>query len=29
VAWTAFAVHVLAGAIWLGAVFFPERVDYL
>ena len=29
VAWTAFAVHVLAGAIWFGAVFFPERVDYL
>ena len=29
VAWTAFAVHVLAGAIWFGAVFFPERVNYL
>ena len=29
VAWTAFAVHVLAGTIWFGAVFFPERVNYL
>jgi hypothetical protein len=28
-AWTAFALHVLSGAIWYGAVFFPERVNYL
>lgn len=29
VAWAAFALHVLSGAIWYGAVFFPERVNYL
>jgi hypothetical protein len=27
--WLVYAVHVVCGLIWCGAVFFPQRVELL